>query len=515
MHLNALGWLYRRLGRLYPRLFMAVELLTAVPIVIATFALFSFYYEGSFEQFALLTGIGLVLTLISIAIALRVTFPMLRPLNRWIAGERDPDSTAEAWAAAVSFPWRMIRRVALLPVFFVVIPCCVASVIVLELDPLAFLPFFAGSLVALGYSCLLHYFAVEIGMRPVLIDINQDVSPRLSADVSAIPLRWRLLLALPLINVITGLTVAALTSEGGGGADLGVDVAIALGVATTIALELTILLSKSILRPISDLQRATEALARGEYDVDVAVTTGDEVGELAASFNQMVAGLRDRERIREAFGTYLDREVAEYILSDGFSEEGVEVEVSLLFCDVRDFTHFAAGADATEVVAALNRLFEVVVPIVGSYGGHIDKFEGDGLLAVFGAPRGYRDHADRAVRAALEICNEVNQGGAAGELHVGVGVNSGRVVAGAIGGAGRLNFSVIGDAVNLASRVEGATRALDHDVLVTTETMRRLGPGIETDGVGAHELKGIDEPVTLFSPRLTDRAARERSRTPA
>src|SRR5207244_7076077 len=112
---------------------------------------------------------------------------------------------------------------------------------------------------------MLHYLALELGMRPVLIEINEVVSPRTKADVATLSLRWRLLLALPFINLITGLTVAALTSGGGGGADLGLDVAIALGVATTVALELTVLLSKSIMRPIADLQRATERLTAGDY----------------------------------------------------------------------------------------------------------------------------------------------------------------------------------------------------------------------------------------------------------
>ena len=114
--------------------------------------------------------------------------------------------------------------------------------------------------------------------------------------------------ALPLINLITGLVVAALTSGGGGGgARSGLDVLVAVAVATTISLELTVLFSKSILRPIADLQRATEAVREGHYDVSVPVTTGDELGELAASFNQMVEGLAERERLREAFGTYLDK----------------------------------------------------------------------------------------------------------------------------------------------------------------------------------------------------------------
>jgi adenylate cyclase len=241
----------------------------------------------------------------------------------------------------------------------------------------------------------------------------------------------------------------------------------------------------------------------------VPVTTGDELGELAASFNQMVEGLREREQIREAFGTYLHRDVAEYILSEGFSEEGVQIEVSILFCDVRDFTAFSAEASPQEVVAALNRLFEVIVPIISGEGGHVDKFEGDGLMAVFGAPEPFPDHADRAVRAACEMARRVNREGEAGELRVGVGVNSGSVVAGSIGGGGRLDFSVIGSTVNLAARVEAATRETGDDVLITTDTWKLLSHEFEASSRGQVELKGVPEPVVLHAPAIVGAEAVE------
>ena len=154
------------------------------------------------------------------------------------------------------------------------------------------------------------------------------------------------------------------------------------------------------------------------------------------------------------------------------------------------------------MVAALNRLFEVIVPIIARHGGHVDKFEGDGLLAVFGAPEPFTDHADRAVRAACAIGTAVNERGAAGELRVGVGVNTGDVIAGAIGGAGRLNFSVIGGAVNVAARVEAQTRETDDNILITGETWKRLSHEFEAESRGKAELKGVAEPVALYAPTL-------------
>ncbi len=172
----------------------------------------------------------------------------------------------------------------------------------------------------------------------------------------------------------------------------------------------------------------------------------------------------------------------------------------MLVCDVRDFTSFAASSSAKEVVSRLNALFEIVVPIVGRHRGHVDKFLGDGLLAVFGAPEPYPDHADRAVLAACEMATKVNSRDDLG-LKIGVGVNTGPVVAGSIGGGGRLNFSVIGDAVNVAARVEAATREVGEDVLITERTLERLTTPIEAEPCGERALKGIDEPLALYVPR--------------
>lgn len=507
MAAGAMSYLYRRLGGWYPLAFLAVELHTAQVIVAGTIVLVSFYYEGELSEYLQLMAIAAVLTEAAILATLYRVMPRLRQLRRWIVGERGAEQTRRAWAAAVGLPVFLVKRGLPIPVGISVVPICIAAILLLDLRWEAIFPILFGALVAVGYAAILHYLVVEAGMRPVLLDINTSLTPRTTVtDFWAVPLRVRLMVALPMINLITGLVVAAITSDGGGGTALGLDVMLAVLVATTISLELTVMLSKSILRPLADLERAVARVRQGDFTVSVPVTTGDEFGDLAASFNQMVEGLAERERLREVFGTYLDKEIAEYILSEGFDEEGVEVEVSVLFCDVRDFTAFAARSTPHEVVSALNRLFEVIVPIISSEGGHVDKFEGDGLLAVFGAPEAFPDHADRAVRAACRIGRAVNQEGKAGDLRVGVGVNSGTVIAGAIGGAGRLNFSVIGGAVNIAARVEELTRKTGDDILITADTWTRLSHEFEAESRGRAELRGLAEPVPLYAPRLAGEA---------
>ena len=495
-----LDWAYRRLGRHYPIAFIALELQAGFLVTGGTVFLLSLYYDGTAAEFGAILAITMTLTALTLLYGFIRIKPRMRPIQEWIGGQRDPDATGRAWTAAVSMPLDVVRAEMLVPIAAVILPGCIAGIAILDLPWTAFFPLMAASMIAVGYGAILHYLTIEAGMRPVLVDVNRSVAAPVEACMAALPLRVRLLAALPMINIITGLVVAAVT--GNDSESLGVAVLVAIAVATTVSLELTVLLSRSILVPLRDLQQATGRVADGDFDVRVPVTTGDELGELAASFNEMVSGLRERERIREAFGTYLDREVAEYILSEGFEEDGVIVEVTILFCDVRDFTSFAATAGARQVVARLNELFEVVVPIIGAEGGHVDKFEGDGLMAVFGAPQRYPDHAERAVRAALAIDRRVNRAGSgAGGFELGVGVNTGRVVAGSVGGGGRLNFSVIGDAVNVAARVEAETRATGDAVLMTAATREKLGDGFAVADRGAHQLKGLERPIELFAPQ--------------
>jgi class 3 adenylate cyclase len=188
------------------------------------------------------------------------------------------------------------------------------------------------------------------------------------------------------------------------------------------------------------------------------------------------------------------------VLEEGTVLEGEEVEVSVLFLDIRGFTAFAERSSAADVVRQLNEFYDRVVPLLERHGGHANKFIGDGLLGVFGAPDKLADHADRAVAAALAIAGMVRRT-YRGKLRIGVGVNSGTVVAGTIGGGGRVEFTVIGDVVNTAARVESATRETGDDVLITEATRELLRRDFgRFEERGAVELKGKTEKVRLLAP---------------
>ena len=180
------------------------------------------------------------------------------------------------------------------------------------------------------------------------------------------------------------------------------------------------------------------------------------------------------QRLQAAFGTYVDPTLAARLLQQGDDVfTGEQRNVTVMFVDVRDFTPFAEANTAEETVSRLTNLFEIVVPALVDAGGHVDKFLGDGALAVFGAPNDLADHADAAVTAALLIHGVVTER-FGGELRIGIGINTGVVIAGTIGGGGKLEFTLIGDTVNVAARVEQLTKTTGDAILLTAHTVDAL-----------------------------------------
>lgn len=254
------------------------------------------------------------------------------------------------------------------------------------------------------------------------------------------------------------------------------------------------------LRPIRDLSAGTGRVEVGDYSQRLSVAQDDDLGVLAGSFNRMQAGLAERQRLQAAFGTYVDPALAARLLEQGDDVfTGERREVTVMFVDIRDFTPFAEANTAENTVARLNALFEIVVPAVVEAGGHVNKFLGDGALAVFGAPNDLAEHADATVGAAVLIHRLVAErfGGA---LRIGIGINTGVVIAGTIGGGGKLEFTLIGDTVNVAARVEQLTKTTNDAILLTHSCVGALAsrsPGLVDRG--SHALKGKSAPVRVFA----------------
>lgn len=478
-------------------------------VVFGGMALLGLYQPISTGDFWLLVGVSQALVSIDNTISLKVTWKLWRPVRAWERGRRDEASTVAAWTALATLPLEYVRRARSYPVVFSYLPFIAFVTWKLHLRWYSFFIVAGAGTVVLAAGLIVRYFTMEIVSRPVLEQVAEGLPSSFVPPNPGLPLRFRLLATLPVINVITGVLVAGLTSHGHHAtlSDLGIAWLVAVGVSFTVSLELVALVFRSLMASLTEFQRATEEVRRGNLDARVPVVSADEAGELAQSFNSMVEGLAERERLQEAFGAYVDPTLAERVVREGSDLGGEEREVSILFLDIRDFTAFAEQAAPHEVVARLNEFWELVVPVLLRHGGHANKFIGDGLLAVFGAPEQLIDHADHAVDAACEIVRCVRER-YGGELGVGIGVNSGPVIAGTVGGGGRVEFTVIGDAVNTAARVEAATRQTGDDVIITDATRRLLrGERYELVECRAVELKGKTEHIRLWAPRIRDAAA--------
>jgi adenylate cyclase len=490
---------YARLGPRYPRAVLATVYPVSFLVVAGGVLLLNLYVDISLHTFWRLLAVSEILVAIEVAAALALAYRLIAPAHPWLQGERTPQTAVAAWRALAGLQVDLLRFGRGLPALLNTVPISVYVTLELGGTFLSFLAIAAGAAVVLAYSVFLRFFVTELAMRPVLADVSRDLPDGANLGERSVPLRVKLLVALPVINVVTGVVVAGLASEGQSLRALGIGVMGAIGVAFTISFELSALLSRSLLAPLQDLREGTERVTAGDLSVRVPVLGTDETGRLAESFNQMVAGLEERERLREAFGAFVDPQLAQRVLDEGTVLEGEELEVTVLFVDIRQFTAFAERASAAEVVTELNRFYELVVPVLVRHGGHANKFIGDGLLGVFGAPDQLPDHADRGVAAALEIAELVRRV-YRGRLRIGIGVNSGPVVAGTIGGGGRVEFTVIGDTVNTAARVEAITRETDDTVLVTEATCGLLasdhGRFAER---GTVTLRGRSEPVRVHA----------------
>ncbi|HBZ69935.1 MAG TPA: hypothetical protein DEP35_09445 [Deltaproteobacteria bacterium] len=265
--------------------------------------------------------------------------------------------------------------------------------------------------------------------------------------------------------------------------------------------------------PLRRLRAGVERLTKGDLTARVPPTSRDEVGELTRAFNEMGESLQQKERIQSAFGRYVSDYVLNQLLQtpDGDELSGAEREVTILFADIRRFTRLSEGMKARNVVSLLNDVFQLVSDRILARGGTIDKFIGDSVMAYFGAPAPQPDHALRAVAAAEDIVRAVAERnvqlsvkgpGGEGEVavDVGIGIHSGLVVVGNIGSDRRTDFTAIGDAVNVAHRLEKLARP--REILVSEAVQRRVRGAFRLRFEGERQLSGRVEPVHVYAVEL-------------
>jgi adenylate cyclase len=283
---------------------------------------------------------------------------------------------------------------------------------------------------------------------------------------------------------------------------LGISLA-ALAITAIIALGL----ARGISRPVQQLAAHTRHVAAGDYARRIDLRRADEFGLLATSFNEMSAGLAERDQVRDLLGKVVSPEIAAQLLKSGVELGGEEREVTILFSDLRDFTSWSEKLPAADVLALLNRYLDRMSRIVEQHGGVVDKYIGDAIMALFGAPLAGSGDADRAMAAAREMeaaLSELNRELVAEgkpPLVFGIGINTALVVAGNMGSKTRLNYTVIGDGVNLASRLEGETKNPEHGtrIIVSEATLRAARHPPPARALGEVKVKGKSLPVKIFA----------------
>ncbi len=271
---------------------------------------------------------------------------------------------------------------------------------------------------------------------------------------------------------------------------------------------ITWLVSRFYETPLRELKIMTEHMNRGHYNERLPVRSGDELGLLTESVNNMAKGLAEKEFIMETFGRVVDPSVRDHLLKGNINPGGEQRMATVLFSDIRDFTTFSEKNTPQQIVTILNRYFDRMNQAIAVEGGLVNKFIGDAVMALFNAPLDLPSHEVAACRAAIRMIRErdnlnreLKKEGFE-PLRTGIGIHTGYVLAGNIGAQNRMEYTVIGDAVNVASRIEGMTRKTDNSILISGVTKSALSGAFIDENqikrIGNVKVKGRNEPVEIF-----------------
>ena len=279
---------------------------------------------------------------------------------------------------------------------------------------------------------------------------------------------------------------------------------VGLGAVLLIVLGLALRFAARLGGTVEGISTAADLVKTGKYASAPVVRTGDELESLSVHFNDMVRGLEERDRLRDTFGRYVTRQVADHLMKGNVNLGGELVPVTILFSDIRHFTTISETMDPKALLDFLNEYFSGMVESVLHHHGVVDKFIGDAIMAVFGAPVPEPGDPLNAIKAALEMRSRLDKINASfkqrglPEIRTGIGLHSGQVVAGNIGHSDRMEYTVIGDAVNLASRLEGMTKELDCDVVLSEDLFQQVEPHVHAEPLRKIKVKGRDQEVMVY-----------------
>lgn len=419
----------------------------------------------------------------------------------WVVERREPTATERA--AVLKLPWRSALR----PLAFWVLAAAVypvAGLTVVGSSGETVTKVIVGILLGGFVTCGLGFLLIErsfTGLFAVALAGNLPRRPATLGVRMRLALAWAVGSSVPLIAI----SVASLADN------VPHEAVAVLGVAGLGAGFLATLSSaKSLADPLDDVRDGLARVRDGHLDADLIVDDGGEIGEVQAGFNQMVQGLRDRERVRDLFGRHVGQPAMGHALEQGTGLGGEQHDASVIFVDIVGSTALTEALRPDEVVSLLNDFFEVVVRTVDGESGWVNKFEGDGALCVFGVPAPMEDHAERAVRAARMLNREIETlARQHADLKAGIGVSSGQLVAGNVGTESRLEYTVLGTTVNEASRLTSIAKDREVKVLASRAAIDRARDEIKHwQEAGTVTLRGQTEPVDIYVPKTATLAVK-------
>ncbi len=424
----------------------------------------------------------------------------LGPAIQWMAERRTP--TADERLALTAQP----RRIAAYPlIYWGLLP-------VWSLPYLHFVVGFKpGALglakvaIAFGLSALISFamsnFLIERELRPVTSVAFADDPPLSTESIGLfgrLVLAWCAACGTPLVAI--AVTLVGLTPQERAATAPFIWGMCLLGMLAGLLVAATA--ARAITDPLRAVREGLRSVEKGQLDFEVPIDVTGEIGQLQVGFNRMVTGLRDREQLREVFGRHVGPEVAKRALDAEFGLGGELREATTLFVDVIASTRLAQTRLPQDVVAQLNEFFEAVIRCVECEGGHVNQFQGDGVLCVFGAPDDQPDHAARALRAARAVRREIGTSRPGG-LDAAIGISSGKVVAGNVGGINRYEYTVVGDSTNEASRLTERAKPMSSRTLASKKTIDLAGDeATHWEEVGTLPLRGRAEPTVAYEPAL-------------
>ncbi len=274
-----------------------------------------------------------------------------------------------------------------------------------------------------------------------------------------------------------------------------------------ICFVLAYFLSKSISTPLRQIKAAMREVRNNNLETSVKIVSNDELGEVAEGLNRMIRSIRESQSLKESFGKFVSQEIRDEIIAGKTSLDGEMKRVTLLFSDLRNFTPLVEQHHPKHVVTIMNQYFNEMTIAIKSYKGLVLQYVGDEIEAVFGAPVGMDDHPDMAVKTALEMRKRLNalnvrleqQG--FGRLSHGVGIHSGAVLAGNIGSEDRMSYALVGDTVNVASRIEGLTKQYASDIIISQTTFNLLTESYDSEQLDSLKVKGKEDEIIIYKIR--------------